>query len=62
MFKKIFDFFGSVKEEGQKVVWARRQQVIAGGIMVFIASAIMAMFFLFVDQGFVWLFDLVFKA
>jgi len=61
MLKKITDFVANVKEEGGKVVWPTRRETISTSIMIFVFSAVAALFFLLVDQIFVWLFGFAFN-
>lgn len=50
--KKVgfFEFVQQVRAEGQKVTWTSRNETIISTIMVLIMVAIMAVFFLIVDQ------------
>ena len=47
-----FKFFSEVRQEGRKVTWTTRRETIISTIMVFIMSAIMAVFFYGVDSFF----------
>ena len=52
-------FVQNVKQEAFKVTWPTRKDVLVGSLMVFVLAAIAAIFFLFVDQIFKVLLDLV---
>jgi preprotein translocase subunit SecE len=52
-------FIGEVRQEGRKVTWTGRQEVIVSTIMVFIMSAIMALFFFGVDSFFGWVINML---
>lgn len=47
-------FLSEVRQEGRKVTWTGRNETVVSTIMVFIMSAIMALFFYLVDSGFGW--------
>ena len=52
-------FFRQVNQERQKVTWPTRKETTVTTIMVFIFVAIMAVFFLLVDQAASWLVRLI---
>jgi len=52
-------FVQNVKQEAFKVTWPTRKDVLVGSLMVFVLAAIAAIFFLFLDQIFKVLLDLV---
>ena len=52
-------FVQSVKQEAFKVTWPTRKDVLLGSLMVFVLAAIAAIFFLFLDQIFKFLLDLI---
>ena len=52
-------FVQSVKQEAFKVTWPTRKDVIIGSVMVFVLATIAAIFFLFIDQIFKFLLDLI---
>ncbi len=52
-------FLGEVRQEGRKVTWTGRQETIVSTILVFIMSAIMAVFFFGVDSFFSWIINLL---
>ena len=45
-----FEFLQEVRAEGSKVTWPTRRETIVTTIMVFIFTALAAVFFLVVDQ------------
>ncbi|MDA5193042.1 preprotein translocase subunit SecE [Govanella unica] len=45
------EFMRQVKREAAKVTWPTRRESMVTTVMVFIMAAIMAVFFLLVDQG-----------
>ena len=47
-------FLRQVKQEVSKVVWPTRQETISAVVMVFVMVAVMAVFFLLVDQVIAW--------
>lgn len=61
MLKKAIGFFGEVKEETAKVVWPTKSDTVRGAIMIFVFSALFALFFFAVDHVFMWLFGLIFN-
>ena len=54
-----FKFAQSVKQEAQKVSWASRKEVMLGSFMVFVLATIAAIFFLFLDQIYKFLLDII---
>ena len=52
-------FVQSVKQEAFKVTWPTRKDVLLGSLMVFVLATIAAIFFLFLDQIFKFLLDLI---
>ena len=52
-------FIQSVKQEAFKVTWPTRRDVLLGSLMVFALAAIAAIFFLFLDQLYKFLLDLI---
>ena len=52
-------FIQSVKQEAYRVTWPTRKEVMIGSAMVFVLAAIAAIFFLFIDQIFKILLDLI---
>lgn len=44
------EFVRQVREEGSKVVWPTRQETVRVSILVLIMTALMALFFVGVDQ------------
>jgi len=54
-----FKFMQSVKQEAQKVTWASRKEVMLGSFMVFVLATISAIFFLFLDQIYKFLLDII---
>ena len=49
----------NVKQEAFKVTWPTRKDVVIGSLMVFVLAAIAAVFFLFLDQIYRVLLDLI---
>lgn len=47
--KNPFEFFRQVRQEGQRVTWATRQEVTVSTIMVMIMVVAAALFFFIVD-------------
>ena len=54
-----FKFAQSVKQEAQKVSWASRKEVMLGSFMVFALATIASIFFLFLDQIYKFLLDII---
>ena len=54
-----FKFMQSVKQEALKVTWASRKEVMLGSFMVFVLATIASIFFLFLDQIYKFLLDLI---
>jgi preprotein translocase subunit SecE len=52
--KNPFEFFRQVRQEGQRVTWATRQEVTVSTIMVLIMVAAAAVFFFIVDAIIRW--------
>ena len=52
-------FIQSVKQEAFKVTWPTRKDVMVGSLMVFALATIAAIFFLFLDQIYRFLLDLI---
>ncbi len=48
--KNPFEFFRQVRQEGQRVTWATRQEVTVSTIMVMIMVVAAAIFFFIVDS------------
>ena len=49
----------SVKQEAHKVTWASRKEVMLGSFMVFVLATLAAIFFLFLDQIYKFLLDII---
>ena len=54
-----FKFMQSVKQEAHKVTWASRKEVMLGSFMVFVLATLAAIFFLFLDQIYKFLLDII---
>ena len=54
-----FKFIQGVKQEAQKVTWSTRKEVMLGSFMVFVLATISAIFFLFLDQIYKFLLDII---
>jgi preprotein translocase subunit SecE len=54
-----FKFIQEVKQEAFKVSWAKGREVALGSLMVFVLSTIAAIFFLFLDQIYKFLLDII---
>ena len=52
-------FIHEVKQEAFKVTWPTKREVLIGSLMVFVLSAIAAVFFLLLDQIYRFLLDLI---
>jgi len=52
-------FIQEVKQEAFKVTWPTKREVLIGSLMVFVLSAIAAVFFLLLDQIYRFLLDLI---
>ena len=52
-------FIQGVKQEAFKVSWAGRKDVMLGSFMVFVLAAIASIFFLFLDQIYKFLLDII---
>ena len=57
--KNPLKFMQNVKQEAFKVTWPTRKEVVIGSLMVFVLAAIAAIFFLFLDQIYRVLLDLI---
>ena len=57
--KNPLKFILEVKQEAFKVTWPTRKDVVIGSLMVFVLAAIAAVFFLFLDQIYRVLLDLI---
>ena len=55
----LFRFIQGVNQEAFKVSWATRKEVILGSFMVFVLATIAAIFFLFLDQIYKFLLDII---
>ena len=54
-----FKFVQSVKQEAFKVTWPTKKEVLIGSAMVFVLATLAAIFFLFLDQIYKFLLDLI---
>ena len=54
-----FKFAQGVKQEAFKVSWTTKKEVLLGSFMVFVLATIAAIFFLFLDQIYKFLLDLI---
>ena len=52
-------FLQGVKQEAFKVTWSTRKEVILDSFMVFVLATIAAIFFLFLDQIYKFLLDII---
>ena len=52
-------FVQSVKQEAFRITWPTKRDVLIGSLMVFVLAAIAAVFFLFLDQIYKFLLDLI---
>ena len=52
-------FVQSVKQEVFRITWPTKRDVLIGSLMVFVLAAIAAIFFLFLDQIYKFLLDLI---
>ena len=52
-------FVQSVKQEAYKVTWTTRKDVLVGSLMVFVLATIASIFFLFLDQIYKFLLDII---
>ena len=57
--KNPLKFIQEVKQEAFKVTWPTKREVLIGSLMVFVLSAIAAVFFLLLDQIYRFLLDLI---
>ncbi len=49
----------SVKQEAFKITWPTRKDVLVGSLMVFVLATLAAIFFLFLDQIYKFLLNLI---
>jgi len=54
-----FKFIQGVKQEAHKVTWSTRKEVMLGSFMVFVLATIASIFFLFLDQIYKFLLDII---
>ena len=54
-----FKFIQEVKQEAFRVSWAARKDVTIGSLMVFVLATLSAIFFLFLDQIYRFLLDII---
>ena len=54
-----FKFLQEVRAEGQKVTWPSRRETVITTMMVFVMTAVSAVFFLIADQIMRWVVTLV---
>jgi len=54
-----FRFIQGVKQEAFKVTWPKGREVAIGSLMVFVLATIAAIFFLFLDQIYKFLLDII---
>ncbi|NJM31267.1 MAG: preprotein translocase subunit SecE [Rhizobiales bacterium] len=54
-----FQFLQEVREEGAKIAWPSRKEIIVSTIMVLIMVALASLFFLAVDAVIKWVVDTV---
>ena len=54
-----FKFVQGVKQEASKVTWPTSKEVLIGASMVFVLATIAAIFFLFLDQIYKFLLDII---
>ena len=52
-------FIQGVKQEAFKVTWPKSKEVGLGSLMVFVLASIAALFFLFLDQIYKFLLDII---
>tara|TARA_Y100000590_G_scaffold158114_1_gene181555 strand:+ start:885 stop:1076 length:192 start_codon:yes stop_codon:yes gene_type:complete len=52
-------FVQSVKQEAFKITWPTKREVAIGSLMVFVLATIASIFFLFLDQIYKFLLDLI---
>ena len=52
-------FIQEVKQEAFKVTWPTKREVLIGSLMVFVLSAIAAVFFLLLDQIYRFLLNII---
>ncbi len=52
-------FVQSVKQEAFRVTWPTKRDVLIGSLMVFVLATIASIFFLFLDQIYKFLLDII---
>ena len=52
-------FIQEVKQEAFKVTWSTKKEVMLGSFMVFVLATLAAIFFLFLDQIYKFLLDII---
>ena len=52
-------FVQSVKQEAFKITWPTKREVAIGSLMVFVLATIASIFFLFLDQIYKFLLDVI---
>ena len=52
-------FIQSVKQEAFRVTWPTKRDVLIGSLMVFVLAAVASIFFLFLDQIYKFLLDII---
>ena len=52
-------FIQSVKQEAFRVTWPTKRDVLIGSLMVFVLATIASIFFLFLDQIYKFLLDII---
>ena len=52
-------FLQSVKQEAFKITWPGSKDVLTGSVMVFVLASLAALFFLFLDQIYKFLLDII---
>ena len=57
--KNPLKFFQDVKQEAFKITWPTKREVAIGSLMVFVLATIASIFFLFLDQIYKFLLDLI---
>ena len=57
--KNPLKFIQEVKQEAFKVTWPTRKDVLLGSLMVIVLATIAAIFFMFLDQIYKFLLDLI---
>ena len=54
-----FKFIQEVKQEAFKVTWSTKKEVMLGSFMVFVLATIASIFFLFLDQIYKFLLEII---